>query len=161
MVKAVTGKHMPLSQIVYFDFGEALPDSVLPLAEVAPRGDRYDGQRAVFGQSVQHKLASLRLFLVGAGAIGCEVLKTWALMGVGCGSESLASSESLRYADENCSAASSSSPSSSSASSLHSQAGIIHVTDMDHIEMSNLSRQFLFRSGDIGKPKSVTAAAAA
>lgn len=26
-----------------------------------------------------------RLFLVGAGAIGCEMLKNWALMGVSCG----------------------------------------------------------------------------
>ena len=55
-----------------------------PAAERRPRGDRYDGQRAVFGQAVQDKLASTRAFLVGAGAIGCEVLKTWSLMGVAC-----------------------------------------------------------------------------
>lgn len=35
------------------------------------------------------------------------------------------------------------------------------VTDMDRIEKSNLSRQFLFRASDIGEPKSATAARAA
>lgn len=33
----------------------------------------------------------------------------------------------------------------------------ITITDMDHIERSNLSRQFLFRNGDIGKSKSLVA----
>ena len=31
------------------------------------------------------KLAKLNYFLVGAGAIGCEMLKNWAMMGVGAG----------------------------------------------------------------------------
>lgn len=42
---------------------------------------------------------------MGAGAIGCEMLKNWAMMGVGCSGD-----------------------------------GKVHVTDMDHIEKSNLSR---------------------
>lgn len=33
--------------------------------------------------------------------------------------------------------------------------GVVHVTDNDNIELSNLSRQFLFRSHHIGRPKSV------
>ncbi len=61
--------------------------------------------------------------MVGAGAIGCEVLKIWTMMGLGTGSQ-----------------------------------GKIHVTDMDIIEKSNLSRQFLFRAKDIEQLKSKTAA---
>uniref|UniRef100_A0A8C6LLE5 E1 ubiquitin-activating enzyme n=1 Tax=Nothobranchius furzeri TaxID=105023 RepID=A0A8C6LLE5_NOTFU len=63
--------------------------------------------------------------LVGAGAIGCELLKNFALIGLGAGED-----------------------------------GHITVTDMDFIERSNLNRQFLFRSKDIGKPKSEVAAKA-
>jgi ubiquitin-activating enzyme E1 len=36
--------------------------------------------------------------------------------------------------------------------------GVIDVTDPDHIEKSNLSRQFLFRSENIGQSKSIVAA---
>ena len=34
----------------------------------------------------------------------------------------------------------------------------VSITDMDAIEMSNLSRQFLFRQNHIGRPKSTVAA---
>lgn len=39
--------------------------------------------------------------------------------------------------------------------------GMISITDPDHIEVSNLNRQFLFREKHLRKPKSVTAAAVA
>lgn len=82
---------------------------------------RYFCQEAIFGSPLQSRLAGLKVLLVGAGAIGCEMLKNLALMGV----------------------------------------GNIVVTDPDHIERSNLSRQFLFRPDDIGGSKAETAAKAA
>ena len=46
---------------------------------------RYDGQIAVFGADFQQKLGAQNYFVVGAGAIGCELLKNFALLGLGCG----------------------------------------------------------------------------
>lgn len=37
--------------------------------------------------------------------------------------------------------------------------GVVHITDMDTIELSNLSRQFLFRRKHVNLPKSTSAAA--
>ena len=51
---------------------------------IGPQGTRYDGQIAVFGRTVQEQLEKLRVFLVGAGALGCEFLKNFAMMGVAC-----------------------------------------------------------------------------
>ncbi|KAK9812201.1 hypothetical protein WJX73_003893 [Symbiochloris irregularis] len=83
-VKAITGKFTPIHHFLYFDAVEALPADPLPAAQVAAKGGRYDSQVAVFGSAVQQKIQDLKLFLVGAGALGCEFLKNFALMGVGC-----------------------------------------------------------------------------
>ena len=92
------------------------------VADCREIGSRYDGQIVVFGETLQEQLEKSRVFLVGAGAIGCEMLKNLALMGVGTAGD-----------------------------------GAILVTDMDRIERSNLSRQFLFRNTDIGQSKAGTA----
>ncbi|GKU04277.1 unnamed protein product [Fusarium langsethiae] len=126
VLKAVSGKFQPIVQWMYFDSLESLPTSTKRSAELCkPTGSRYDGQIAVFGTEYQNKIANLKQFLVGAGAIGCEMLKNWAMIGLGTGPE-----------------------------------GRIWVTDMDSIERSNLNRQFLFRSDDVGKMKSDRAALA-
>lgn len=123
VLKAVSGKFMPIRQFLVFDCMECLPDPLPSESDCFPIGSRYDGQVAVFGRSFQDKINNLRYFLVGAGAIGCEMLKNFGMMGVGSGPE-----------------------------------GAVLVTDMDTIEKSNLSRQFLFRNTDIGKAKSTAAA---
>ncbi|OQD76485.1 hypothetical protein PENDEC_c004G05876 [Penicillium decumbens] len=126
ILKAVSGKFNPIQQWMYFDSLESLPSSTTRSEESCkPIGSRYDGQIAVFGKEYQEKLSNVTQFLVGAGAIGCETLKNWAMMGLGTGPK-----------------------------------GKIYVTDMDQIEKSNLNRQFLFRSKDVGRLKSECASAA-
>lgn len=88
VMKAASGKFMPLKQWMYFDAEECLEGDgkeALPASETEPRGTRYDAQAAVLGWSTQEKLGALRYLLVGAGAIGCEMLKCWAMMGLGAG----------------------------------------------------------------------------
>ena len=124
VLKACSGKFTPINGFFYFDADECLPEA--PLSDIAPSGtSRYDSQIAVFGKEAQQKLLDLNYFMIGAGAIGCEMLKNWALMGVACGEK-----------------------------------GKLHITDMDRIEKSNLSRQFLFRNKDINEFKSACAAKA-
>ena len=84
VVKACTGKFHPLFQWFYFDSVESLPEN-LTEEDLAPRGDRYDGQVMCFGRKMQDKLMDQKIFLVGAGALGCEFLKNFACMGLSCG----------------------------------------------------------------------------
>lgn len=125
VLKACSAKFHPMVQNLYFDSLESLPAELPTEADVQPIGSRYDAQIAVFGKAFQGKIANFREFLVGSGAIGCEMLKNWSMMGLAAGPK-----------------------------------GVIHVTDLDTIEKSNLNRQFLFRAKDLGKFKSEVAAAA-
>jgi len=86
VMKACSGKFMPIFQWLYFDALECLPEDCAALTEesCAPSNSRYDGQVAVFGKDFQQKFAKQKWFVVGAGAIGCELLKNFALMGLGC-----------------------------------------------------------------------------
>ncbi|KAL1957404.1 hypothetical protein VTO42DRAFT_6084 [Malbranchea cinnamomea] len=86
VLKAVSGKFHPIVQWLYFDSLESLPESVERSEELcAPQNTRYDGQIAVFGKDFQEKLSNVTQFLVGAGAIGCEMLKNWAMIGLATG----------------------------------------------------------------------------
>ncbi|XP_051873671.1 ubiquitin-like modifier-activating enzyme 1 isoform X2 [Pristis pectinata] len=89
VMKACTGKFLPLNQWMYFDALECLPEQseeVLVDEETfQPRACRYDGQITIFGADFQEKLKAQKYFLVGAGAIGCELLKNFAMIGLGAG----------------------------------------------------------------------------
>ncbi|XP_055329553.1 ubiquitin-like modifier-activating enzyme 1 [Paramacrobiotus metropolitanus] len=85
VMKACSGKFHPVFQFLYFDALECLPDAALAESEVQPTGSRYDGQVQIFGRQFAEKLYNSKWFVVGAGAIGCELLKNFAMMGLGCG----------------------------------------------------------------------------
>lgn len=90
VLKCCSSKFGPVKQFMYFDSLESLPNpEQYPRTEetTKPTGSRYDGQVAVFGSDFQKVIANLKVFLVGAGAIGCEMLKNWAMMGLGSGPE--------------------------------------------------------------------------
>eukprot|EP00117_Sycon_ciliatum_P004550 scpid80888/ scgid6003/ Ubiquitin-like modifier-activating enzyme 1 Y; Ubiquitin-activating enzyme E1; Ubiquitin-activating enzyme E1 Y len=87
VVKASTGKFSPLRQWCHMEFYECIAGQELSYEEVQPTGSRYDDMVAVFGKTFQEELAQLKYFMVGCGALGCEFLKNFAMMGVACGQD--------------------------------------------------------------------------
>ena len=53
------------------------------------KGSRYNDQLLIFGDEAQKKLENFNIFMVGAGAVGCELLKYFAMMGISTGPNSL------------------------------------------------------------------------
>lgn len=96
-VKAITGKFSPTYQLFYYDALEVLPsidiaegstfEEHVKTLKVAENNTRLDGLRICLGDEMVQKLAYTKLFMVGAGAIGCELLKNYAMLGVGTGKE--------------------------------------------------------------------------
>ena len=122
------GLYEPIKQWMFFDFYDTKISlenkNIIKNDDLEIENSRYKEQIAIFGNEIQRKLEKLNIFLIGAGAIGCEVLKNLAMMGV-----------STKEVEDD-------------------KINIVSVTDNDNIETSNLNRQFLFRNSDIGKSKS-------
>ena len=126
-IKLVTNVGTLLSQWLFFDCSYMLgqPDLYPREEDVQPQGLEDDAEAAVIGWKNVNRIKNARVFVVGAGALGCEILKNLGLMGVGLGSN-----------------------------------GMIEVADMDAVEVSNLSQQFMYRPEDVRKYKSVAVAEA-
>ncbi len=90
MTKACSGKFTPIYQFFFFDCREALPEKPFEVLnyencvvnESEPDLLRYKAQVAVFGKDFQRKLGAAKYFIVGAGALGCEYLKNFAMLGI-------------------------------------------------------------------------------
>ena len=123
VLKALTHKYIPISQWYYMDYLDLIPDK-----EINEHDDfgcknfktksKYEGIVNIFGKRFLEQIQNTTPFVIGSGAIGCELIKNLGMMGV----------------------------------------KQIYLTDPDHIEKSNLSRQFLFNDGDIRQSKAETAA---
>ena len=141
IVKAITCKYKPTNSLFYCDFDAVLPtlpediaewSSVVDALKAEPKDNRNAGLRIVVGDELIKEIEKCRLFMIGSGAIGCELLKNYAMLNLGTAPADTATK---------------------------TKQGLIVLTDPDHIEVSNLNRQFLFREKHIRKPKSSTAAA--
>lgn len=74
----VIGKYTPIRQLFIHEFySTVLKDK--KWAEIERAGD---GQAAVIGAAAHQALKAAKIFMVGAGALGCELLKMCALMNV-------------------------------------------------------------------------------
>ena len=121
-LKTASGLYNPIKQFLLYDCDEIL----IGLKHTKDKANARDvsGLRNILGNKLFKKLTSKKIFVVGSGAIGCEILKNLSAMDIG---------------------------------TRKSKGGSVILTDMDTIEKSNLSRQLLFRDGDVGKFKSLAA----
>ena len=99
-VKAITQKFSPVFQLFYYDATEVLPafkvadnfgepfEEYVSQIGVKEMQHRADGLRICIGGDLLQTIEQTKLFMVGAGAIGCELLKNYAMLGVGVGKES-------------------------------------------------------------------------
>ena len=120
IIKA-TGKYVPIDQWLIYDFFETV-ENLGENIDRTIKNCRYDDQIAIFGNEIQEKIEKSNIFMVGAGATGCEFLKNFAMMG-------FCTDKNSKFV----------------------------VTDNDNIEISNLTRQFLFRKENVGQSKSIVA----
>lgn len=120
--KVLAHKYIPIQQWYYMDHLDLILDSEInSYSDYTSRNyktkSKYNGLVNVFGKKTLESIQNTVPFVVGSGAIGCELVKNLGNIGV----------------------------------------KRIYLTDPDHIEKSNLSRQFLFNDNDIRQSKSKTA----
>ena len=105
---------------------------------------RDRGLIQALGLPLARRVKDSRVLVVGAGGIGCELLKNLVCAGFGSGNTQTDLGASTTQDDGSLTAPTSRVP------------GIVLV-DLDTIDLSNLNRQFLFRKQHIKKPKATVA----
>jgi molybdopterin/thiamine biosynthesis adenylyltransferase/ubiquitin-protein ligase len=90
-LKALSGKFMPIRQWMYTDAAEVVPPN-MPVPDFT-LGDfnkstedlssHIDPNLIVLGPELFSAVQEARIFMVGAGAVGCELLKNYAMLGLG------------------------------------------------------------------------------
>ena len=187
VIKACSGKYTPIGQWLHLESCDCLPrrwssslGPPLTISDTTPQNSRYDGQIVTLGKIFQEKISTSKIFLVGSGALGCELLKNFAMTGICCDLDLTTSSTNTSSTNSSINSSTTSSitssitstipfttsststiPSTTSSAIPSSSTSSLVVTDMDSIEISNLNRQFLFRKKDVRRDKSTAACEAA
>ena len=73
------GQFFPINQWLFFDLYD---NSYHYNKDNISNDSKYFYQESIFGKEIQKKLEKLNIFIVGAGAVGCELLKNLSMMGV-------------------------------------------------------------------------------
>lgn len=86
VIKAITKKYMPINQFFYYECSELV--SGMDCKEMLNKlknthQDRDISLKRCIGEDLMLKLARTKLFMIGAGAIGCELLKNFAMLSLG------------------------------------------------------------------------------
>ena len=110
----VTQKYTPLNQELLIDYS-GLYSSNNYLSTNRKLNDVW----CLLDRDLIKKMKNSKIFLVGCGALGCEISKNLAMIGF-----------------------------------CHGKKGLLTITDMDTINISNICRQFVYQKGDVGKMKS-------
>lgn len=89
-----TGKFTPINQLFIHEFYTGLfkeksfEDILKNKSDLKENSvSRYRSQIALLGSNLQKKLSTSKVFMVGAGALGCEYLKLFSIMGISCNPE--------------------------------------------------------------------------
>lgn len=87
VIKAITNKYMPIKQFFTFHFNEMVqkaPEEADHLEKLHIKEDEeFRSLKIVLGQEGSKKIEELKTFVIGAGAIGCELLKNFAMINMG------------------------------------------------------------------------------
>jgi ubiquitin-activating enzyme E1 len=83
VLKAASGLYNPIQQFLLYDCDELL--ETCPKVRGEDEVPARSGQSYILGQALCDSLAKQGIFVVGSGAIGCELLKNLSAMGVGRG----------------------------------------------------------------------------
>ena len=88
VIKGISGKFTPLKQWLFIDAVEVCGKDFNVL-ETNTYNPRYTQLMQCISVELWVKLMNCRLFMVGCGAIGCEMMKNFALLGVSSGDGSI------------------------------------------------------------------------
>ena len=87
VLKGCTSKYCPIDQFYYIDCRHMFPGGAAasPPPPSSNQATRYASTEAVVGVENARRVRDLKYFVVGCGALGCELLKNLAMVGVGAG----------------------------------------------------------------------------